>query len=241
MHSLKKTFLIETKLFLREPAAVFFTLLLPLLLLVLGSGADTRPGGGTSAAEVLLPGYIAMVMATAAIMALPETIAGYRERGILRRMRATPIVSWKILAAHGGVQFVVTTVGLVLLVATASLTAGLHAPKSWPGVVLALLVGLVNTLSIGFLLASVLPTTRTTRAVAAALYFPMIFLSGAVFPRDNLPGLAQRLGEAVPLSYAVRAIREAWSGAGTDWVALGLLAGVTAVSTAICVRTFRWE
>lgn len=241
MNALKKTFVIEAKLFLREPAAVFFTLLLPLLLLLLNSGASAPGPNGMSAADVLLPGYITMVIATAAIMALPETIASYRERGILRRLRATPLVAWKILAAHGGVQLVVTLVGLAVLVVAASLTGGLHAPNSAVAVALAVILGLVSNLSVGFLLAAVLPTTRTTRAVAAALYFPLIFLSGAVFPRDQLPGFAQRIGDVLPLTYAVRAIREAWTGAGIDWAAVAVLIGVTAVAGAVCTRTFRWE
>lgn len=240
MQALNKTFLVEVKLFLREPAAVFFTLLLPLLLLVLNVGANV-PAGGPSAADVLLPGYVAMVMATAGIMALPETIATYRERGILRRLRATPVAAWNVLTAHGGVQLLVTVAGLVILVAAARITADLSAPQSWPGVALALVFGLVSTLATGFLLASVLPTARTTRAVAAALYFPMLFLSGAVFPREHLPALAQRIGDAVPLTYAIRALRDAWLGRGIDVAALAVLAGVTVVAVALCSRTFRWE
>lgn len=241
MTALTKTFVVEAKLFLREPAAVFFTLLLPLLLLVLSSSAGIDAPHGTSAADILLPGYITMVIATAGIMALPETIASYRERGILRRLRATPLVAWKVLAAHGGVQLVVTVAGLAVLVVAAALTGGLHAPKAPVALVVALLLGLLSTLSIGFLLAAVLPTTRTTRAVAAALYFPLIFLSGAVFPRDQLPDLARRIGDFLPLTYAVRAIREAWSGAGIDWAALAVLVLVTVAAGAVCTRTFRWE
>ena len=243
MRSLTKTFSVEAKLFLREPAAVFFTLLLPVLLMVLNSGANIPISGvpGASRADVLLPGYIAMVMATAGIMALPETMANYRERGILRRMRATPVSAWKVLAAHGGVQLVVTLVGIGILVAAAATVAEVSMPSSIAAVVLAVLVALASVLGTGFVLASLLPTTRTTRAVAAALYFPMIFLSGAVMPRDNLPELARRIGDAVPLTYAIRAIRTAWLGDGADWAALGILTAFTAVALAVCVRTFRWE
>lgn len=241
MNALRKTFVVEAKLFLREPAAVFFTLLLPVLLLVLSGGMVTPGVTGMSAADVLLPGYITMLIATAAIMALPETIANYRERGILRRLRATPLVPWKILAAHGGVQLVVTVAGLAMLIVAASFIGGLHAPKSWVAVAFAIVLTFASTLSVGFLLASVLPTTRTTRAVAAALYFPLIFLSGAAFPRNNLPEFARRVGDALPATYAVRSIREAWSGAGIDWAAAVVLVGVTVVAGAICTRTFRWQ
>ena len=242
MHALRKTFVIEAKLFLREPAAVFFTLLLPLLLLVLNTGGSTATSTpGVTVADVLVPGYVAMVMATAGIMALPETIATYRERGILRRMRLSPLAAWKVLAAHGGVQLVVTALGLVLLVLAATMTSDVSLPTAWLRVSATALLAMASVLAIGFLLASVLPTARTTRAVAAALYFPMIFLSGAVMPRSQLPELAQTVGDVVPLTYAVSALRDAWTGAGVDPVDLAVLAAVTAISGAVCARTFRWE
>ena len=242
MYALSKTFLVEAKLFLREPAAVFFTLLLPLLLLVLNAGAPSSTGiPGVTVADVLVPGYVAMVMATAGIMALPETIATYRERGILRRMRLTPLASWKVLVAHGGVQLAVTAVGLVVLVVAATITADVTLPAAWVRLTATGLLAMASVLAIGFLLASVLPTARTTRAVAAAVYFPMIFLSGAVMPRDQLPELAQTVGSVVPLTFAVSALRDAWVGAGVNPADLGILAAVTVVSVVVCARTFRWE
>lgn len=241
MQALRKTFVVEAKLFLREPAAVFFTLLLPLLLLVLNTGRPEAAAGGPSVADVLVPGYVAMVMATAGIMALPETIATYRERGVLRRMRLTPLASWKVLAAHGGVQLVVTTVGLVVLILAATVVADMALPAAWLRLAATTLLAMASVLTTGFLLASLLPTARTTRAVAAALYFPMIFLSGAVAPRDQLPELARTIGDVVPLTYAVSALRDAWIGASVNVTDLAVLAGVTVASIAICTRTFRWE
>jgi ABC-2 type transport system permease protein len=107
--------------------------------------------------------------------------------------------------------------------------------------VLAVAASAISILAIGFLLASVLPTVRTTQAVAAALFFPAIFVSGAMWPREALPEFAQRVGDALPITYAVRAIREAWTAGTMDWVALGILAAVTVIAVGIALRTFRWE
>ena len=94
---------------------------------------------------------------------------------------------------------------------------------------------------VGVLIAAVVPTARTAQAVAAALYFPMIFLSGAVIPRFALPDFAQRIGDVLPLTYVVRAVQEPWIGNGWDPLALAVLAGITAVASFVAARTFRWE
>ena len=98
-------------------------------------------------------------------------------------------------------------------------------------------------IAIGFLLGAVLPSVRTTQAVAAAIYFPAIFVSGALFPREVLPAFAQRIGDFLPMTYAVRVdpggLDRAAPSTGS---ALGILAGTTVAGVAaIAVRMFRWE
>lgn len=235
---------VETALLLREPAAVLFTLALPLVLLAL-NGADgnaPRPEfGGAGLVDVLVPGYLVYVMATSAIMGLAETLADQRDRGILRRLRISPLRPWQILGAHALTHLAMSAVGAVVLVAVGVAAFGLRLPAAWLPTLLALLLAAVSTVATGFLLGAVLPTVRTTQAVAAGLYFPAIFVSGALFPREALPELAQRIGDVLPMTYAVRALRAAWADGVVDGVALGILAAVTIVATAVAVRTFRWE
>jgi ABC-2 type transport system permease protein len=235
---------VETLLLLREPAAVLFTLALPLVLLLLNSsdGNDPNPRfGGAGTITVLMAGYLVYVMATSAIMGLGETLADYRDRGILRRLRITPLRPWQILASHALTHLAMSLVGVVLLVTVGVLTAGLQAPASVAATALALVASAGSMIAIGFLLGALLPTVRTTQAVAAAIYFPAIFVSGALFPREVLPALAQQIGDFLPMTYAVRSIREAWISGLVDWPALGILAATTVVGTLIAVRMFRWE
>ena len=98
-----------------------------------------------------------------------------------------------------------------------------------------------SMIAIGFLLGALLPTVRTTQAVAAAIYFPAIFVSGALFPREVLPAFAQRVGDFLPMTYAVRSIREAWTIGHRRLVGLVILAATTVVGVAVAVRMFRWE
>lgn len=240
MNALATLTRVEASLLLREPAAVLFTLGLPLILLTLNSGVDAGPTG-VGVLEALVPGLLVYMLATLAVMTLPETLADYRDRGILRRYRVTPLRSWQIVGSHACTQLALGTAGAVLLVVVALIAFDVSAPASWPLVAFAFVSSAACLLSFGFLLGAVLPTVRTTQAVAAGLYFPAIFLSGAVWPSEALPELAQTLGRALPLTYAVNALREAWSGGSVDLVAVGVLLGTGAVATAMALRLFRWE
>lgn len=235
---------VEFALLMREPAAVAFTLGLPLVLLALNGGDGNRPDpalGGAGLVDVLVPGFLVYVMATSAIMALPETLANYRDRGILRRLRVSPLRPWQIVGSHAVTHLAMIAVGLALLVTVGGVAFHLRAPAGLAATVLAVVAAAASLLATGFLLGSVLPTVRTTQAVAAGLYFPAIFISGAVFPREAQPEFAQRIGDFLPLTYAVEAIRQAWTDGTVHWAAIGILAGVSVVATAVALRTFRWE
>jgi ABC-2 type transport system permease protein len=235
---------VETLLLLREPAAVLFTLALPLVLLTLNGSGGNEPNplfGGAGITDVLMAGYLVYVMATSAIMGLGETLADYRDRGILRRLRITPLRPWQILTSHALTHLAMTAVGVALLVVVGAVFFGLHLPASIGATMGAVLASALSMISVGFVLGALLPSVRTTQAVAAAIYFPAIFVSGALFPREVLPTFAQQIGNFLPMTYAVRAIREAWTFGTVDWAGLGILAGTTAVGVLVAVRMFRWE
>jgi ABC-2 type transport system permease protein len=235
---------VEASLLLREPAALFFTLALPLILLFINGPGGNEPNpvfGGAGKVDVLMAGYLVYVMATSAIMGLGETLADYRDRGILRRMRISPLRPWQILGSHALTHFAMSVVGAALLVGVGFAAFDLRLPAAWAPTLLALLASVAAMISIGFLLGAVLPSVRTTQAVAAAIYFPAIFISGALFPREVLPAVAQRIGDFIPVTYAVQALREAWSFGTVDLTAIGILTGCTALLTTIAIRLFRWE
>ena len=144
-------------------------------------------------------------------------------------MRVSPLRPWQILASHAVTQLAMSAVGVVLLVRSGcgafdlNLPASVGRDRARPAAVAASMV------AIGFLLGAVLPTVRTTQAVAAAMYFPAIFVSGALFPRELLPGSRSGSATSLPMTYAVGAIREAWTVRHVDWAAFGMLAGTTVV------------
>jgi ABC-2 type transport system permease protein len=240
---LSKTTWVELKLFFRDPAAAFFTLALPVLLLVLNGagGNDPDPNlGGAGAIDVLVPGYIALVIATLGLMQLPAVLAGYRERGVLRRLEATPIRPGVILVAQLLVQGLIATVGLIVLVALGMGVFDLRAPQAPWTVLAAYVIAVMGFSAFGFVLAAVLPTARSTAAIASALYFPMIFLSGATWPREVLPEWAARIGAVLPLTYVVEAVKQPWITGSADAFAMGLLGAMIVAGTVLATRLFRW-
>lgn len=120
----------EVKLFLREPMAAFFTLAFPLMMLFLfGSIYGNKPTpffGGYGFVDVSVPAYTAMIIATSGLLSLTISMASYREQGILRRLRATPLRPQAILGAQVIVIFLITLLGMVLLVIAGRLVYGLR-------------------------------------------------------------------------------------------------------------------
>lgn len=241
--ALAKTTWVELKLFLREPGAAFFTLVLPVLLLVFNGAGGNEPNprfGGAGVIDVLVPGYIALVIATLGLTNLPGLLATYRERGVLRRLQATPVHPTTILFAQLVVHVLVATIGLGVLVLLGMTVFDLRAPQA-PGVVaISYAVGVLGFAAFGFVLAAVLRTARSTAAISFALYLPMIFVSGAVMPREVLPDWAQRVGDVLPLTWVVEALQEPWISGTWPIGALGLLAAMIVAGTALSARLFRW-
>lgn len=244
MQALYKLTYTEFKLLLREPAAVFFTLAFPVLIVLLfGSifGGYPVPGTPLTTIDLYTPAYTGLVIGTVGLIGLPTTLASYRERGVLRRLRATPLGATRILATHVLVNFVITLAGIALLILTAALFLGLRMPHA-PGIVLiAITLSSLSFFAVGFLVASLFPSVRVAQAVGQAVFFPMFFLSGAALPLDQMPGWMQSISDYVPLTYAVRLVQEVWIGDGWNWNAAAILLAILALATMLTARVFRWE
>ncbi|MGI9021640.1 MAG: ABC transporter permease [Acidimicrobiales bacterium] len=235
----------ELKLFLRDPMAAFFTLVFPLMMLFLfGSIFGNEPDpqlGGRGQVDVSVPGYIAVIIATTAIMGLPINLASYRAGGVLRRFRATPLRPSVVLGSQVAVGALFTTLGAGLLLVAGRVVFGLRLPDRPAAALAAFLLGAAGIYAFGFILASILPNARTAQSVGMVVLFPMMFLSGAALPRPLLPESIQDVGRALPLSHVVTLLDGAWSGAGWNWPAALVLTGVMAVGTGLSALLFRWE
>lgn len=247
MRGLWKLIWTEAKLFVREPEAAFFTLAFPLMpLFIFGSIYGNKPTpffGGRGSIDVSVPAYIAMIIGTMGLMSIPIGVANYRERGVLRRYRATPLHPAAILTAQVVVGFMMTLLGALLLIIAARLVYGLRFEGNALNVSVAFTLSVLSFFSIGFLVASVAPTARVANITGMVIYFPNLFLSGATFPKEMFPQSVDRISRILPLRYVVELLQGLWF--GEAWsrhlLEVVVLAGLLVVGVAVSARAFRWE
>ncbi|MFT5517515.1 MAG: ABC-2 type transport system permease protein [Rhodothermales bacterium] len=240
---------VEIKVFVREPMGLIGSLLIPIVLFFLLSGVidEGSPAMGVDAFEQGPPFNVAVLaalfMALGAVLSLVAIISIYREGGILKRLRATPLSPVTILGAHVAVKLLFTLIGLSLFV--------LAGRQFFPGLLdvnlisfgAALLFSTLSILSIGFLIASLVPTARFAQPIGSALLYPMLAISGLFFPVEILPGALQVLANILPVTHAAALLDAVWIGQSwaENWVHVAALTGLFLVYTAISARVFRWE
>lgn len=245
---------LETKIFVREPLGVIGSVAVPVLLFVVvgrvaaGSvGAPETAGSGESGdiafLQADLPVFAAILITLSAVLSLVTIIAIYREGGILRRLRATPVRPPTILLAHVLVKLMFTAATLALMVLAGRRFYPVDVDAPLVSFTLALVLATWSLLSIGFVIASVVPTARFAQPLGALIFYPMIPLSGLFAPIDTLPPALEALARLLPLTYAVSLLRGIWT--GETWLAhagdVAALGIVFAVATAVASRVFRWE
>lgn len=141
------------------------------------------------------------------------------------------------------VKLLFTAVTLALMVLAGRRYYPVDASVPLVSFTLALLFSTVSILSLGFLIASVVPTARFAQPIGTLILYPMLGLSGLFVPVDSLPSGLQALARALPLTYVVSLLRGIWRGEG--WAShvgdVVVLTTVFLVCTAASARVFRWE
>src|SRR5688572_10595243 len=248
MRGLLKLTWVEIKVFMREPMGVFGTIGMPVLIFLvasrLGASDARRPSRAVNSfVQMELPVLIAVFITISAVLSLVTIISIYREGGILKRLRATPLRPWTILAAHVLVKllFSAATVVLMLLAGRRYLPPDVDVRAVDFGV--AVVISTWSILSIGFLIASLVPTARFANLIGAAIVYPMVPFSGLLFPVTLLSSPLQTLAAWLPLTYAVSLLQGIWR--GDPWLAhadnVAALVIVFVVCTALSAKLFRWE
>ena len=239
---------IELKVFLREPLGAIGTIGIPVLVyLGVGRAVGRRLSPDALANSIFmrsgLPVLASIVIAFSAVLSLITIISIYREGGILKRLRATPLRPQTILTAHVIVKLMLTAATLALMVLSGKryYPVGVHVPLF--SFTIALLISTLSILSIGFLIASIVPTARFAQPIGAVLLYPMIAVSGLFVPLESLPPVLRGVARVLPLTYAVPLLQGIWN--GDAWSAhigdIVALAAVFFVFTALSTKVFRWE
>ncbi len=234
MNVLAKLTWTELKLFIREPFAVIFTFAFPFIVLVVISGSFSGEDPvfeGATPADYYLPSYIGVVIGAVGLVTLPAHVAGYAERGVLRRFRASSIPVWSILGSQLIAGLVTTAIASVLLVVAGRLIYGAGLPEMPLGVLAGFLVGTASFLMLGLLIAAIAPRARAAQSVGMLLFFPMWLLSGAGPPPSVMSDGMQAVSDVLPLTFVVRALQDPWLGEGQDGTSLVLLSVMLVVVT----------
>jgi ABC-2 type transport system permease protein len=242
MSTLAKLSWIELKLIAREPVAIVFVFAYPVVVLVVLSGVfpkGDRAFGGADPADYYLASYVGVVVAAMGLISLPVHLAAYREHGVLRRFRASGVPTAASFIAHIIAGVAMSATSSLSLVIVARLLYHTHMPSSTGPVIAAFLLATLAFLSLGFLIASLVPNTRAAQAVGMILFFPMTILCGAGPPPAVMGTAMRHVSDAIPLTYAVKALQQPWLGGGSNWPSLLILTAVLILAGTASARLFR--
>ncbi len=238
---------LEIKIFVREPLGVVGTLIIPVaIFLVFGRSLRSTATHSDQVAQLLgerLPIFITLLMVFNAVISLVTVISIYREGGILKRLRATPLRPTTILGAHVAVKLVFTAASLALLVLAGRRLYPVQLSVHVISFTFAVLFSTLSILTIGFVIASLVPTSRFAQPIAGVILYPSLALCGLFVPLESLPRAWATFGSMLPITHAVSLMQGAWR--GDSWLNHSADVGVLSLNIVVCValsaRIFRWK
>jgi len=237
----------EGRLFARDPIALFFGLVFPgILLIALGylfPGFDEPSADldGKRYIDVYGPIVLVLGLATLGLVTLPPILATYRQFGILRRLRTTPVHPARLLWAQLAVHGVVAIVAAAFAVGGAVLAFDVPVPERPIWFVLSFLLAAASIFSIGLLVGALARTTTAGQAIGMGVYFPMLFLAGVWVPRVIMPDALLTVSDLTPLGSAVQALEDSWFGITPSAMNLAVMVVWAVIVGLLAVRVFRWE
>jgi len=236
----------EARLFGRELASLFWIVAFPVVLVcIMGLVPMFREPdpslGGLRLIDVYVPTSVLLSMLMASILAMPPVVFGYREAGVLRRMRTTPVRPLTLLGAQVGLHGAAVAVStvLVLLVGRFVFETPLPAAPGWYA--LTYVLALLAVFGLGAIITAVSPNARIGTAIGMVVFFPSMFAAGVYYPIQAMGGVLQQVVELTPLGAASQALYEAMGGSAPHLEHLGVLGFWIVICYGVAARTFRWE
>ncbi|MGI5327823.1 ABC transporter permease [Actinomadura nitritigenes] len=241
-----KILAVEFRMRMREALTPVFAVALPLALLFgFGLMPDaTKPSddlGGQTTTEYMAVLGTGIAFAILSLIMLPGVLSDYRERGVLRRMRATPVRPSALLTAQLVINAGAGAVTAAVMIVAGAAAFGTPVPRAFGWFLLAAVLCLLALLALGSLVSAVVPTGRAGNAVGSLLFFPSMFLAGVYIPYDQMPRTLQRICDFTPLGAGIRSMRDAWMGHAPHPLQLAIMAAYAVVATLAAARLFRWE
>jgi len=232
---------LERRMFWRNPSAAFFNFLLPLLFLT-GGGAILA--GNQHQLNRLIPAIAAMSVMSTTFTALAYNIVFLRERGILKRIRGTPLPALSYFGALAANALTNTTLQIGIVVLAGKLIFGIGWPRDWAELVVFVLAGVISLAALGVAFAHVIPNFESTAAYVNAVFLPVVFISFFVFDSKSAPGFLRTIAEALPLKPLIDGLSGAMvtgSGLPGNLDALAVIGLWGVFGLYFAVRGFSWE
>lgn len=235
----------EVRLMLRSPAAMLFSMLLPIAAVIVmtfipGAREGNPAFGGASVIEAYTAALILFAVTMATLVVFPQTVGSYRELGVLRRLRTTPVTPGHLL---GAIAAMVSLIALCASAVIMALPAVLHAtdPKRPLALCAVVVLTVLTFLAMGAMLAAVIPGAKVAAGVGNTVAALMWFCAGLWFPRAQFPDWLRVLTDITPGGASARLLGGAVHGGSLPWQAVLVCAVWLVAAAAVAVRTFRWE
>ncbi|MFG1608710.1 ABC transporter permease [Actinoplanes sp. NPDC049265] len=236
----------EFRLFIREPMLAFFGLLFPAVLIgILGCIPDFREAnpdlGGQRVIDFYVPIALALAIAMLGLQSIPQLLATYRERGVLRRLATTPASPIMLLGAQLTMAFGTALGAGVLATLVGRIAFGVPLPGNVLLYLLAFLLCGAAVFAVGIFVAAVAPSGKAANGIGTGLFFLLMFFAGLWTPRELMPDWLQRIGELTPLGAGQAAMQAASVGHGPTLLSVVVLLAYAGIFTAGAARFFRWS
>lgn len=194
--------------------------------------------------DFLVPGVLAMAIMNNGLLGLSFSFVIYRERGILRRVKATPFPLSSFILARILTQVIIAVAQSLLLLATGKLLFNIQISGDYLSLLLMVMLGSLAFLSLGFLISGISRNVETSTTLANAVAFPMLFLGGVFFPTDSAPAWLRPIANSLPLTYLANGLRDIMIHGDTIvrvWHSVAVLTVTTVMGLLLSLRFFRWE
>jgi ABC-2 type transport system permease protein len=238
----------DQKAFWRDPASVFFTVMLPVIFLLIFAtifgNEEIEELGGVKTTTYYVPAILTLAIVSATLVSLAINLTESRENGILKRGRGTPLPAWVFIAGRVGNAIVVSLLMLALITALGRAIYGVEIPwERAPAVLVTLAVGAAAFCCLGVALTALIPSQDAAPAITNFTVLPLYFLSGVFIPESEIPAGVLDFSSAFPIRHFFEAFYTAFttsSGSGFEWGNLAVVAAWGVGGLLLAVRFFRW-
>jgi len=164
--------------------------------------------GVSSSFQFLAPGFMALTVITGALQGVASAISREKEQGTMDGLLVAPIPHRSIILGKVAAQTVRGLIQGFLILGLSMLLFGVRIYGSPIIMFIVMVLGTASFVGVGIILTAVAPDQETAQMMTVLLQFPMMFISGIMFPIDQLPGWMQYIGKGMPLYYAADALRK---------------------------------